>query len=104
MEAPPDTIPDSPLPIPCIQSDPTSLTFQWNPPVSDGGSPILEYILTCGEHPSIYLKPFVKTHVVSNLQQHTMYTFSIQARNVVGLSEPAEFPAVQPGCSVYGFP
>lgn len=73
----------------------TSFTLKWVPSESDGGSPIIEYIVEIREAKT--KKDFKKigatkgdiTNIpVNYLEKDHGYQFRITARNVIGLSEP----------------
>lgn len=73
----------------------TSFTLNWSPSESDGGSPIIEYIVEMKEATS--KKAFKKvgatkgdiTNIpVSNLEKDHGYKFRITARNSIGVSDP----------------
>ena len=62
----------------------------WSAPSTDGGSPISNYVITAspGGQTTIVSAPSTST-MVSNLQNGTTYTFTVQAQNSVGLSPPS---------------
>lgn len=73
----------------------TSFTIQWQPSESDGGAPIIEYIVEIKEAKS--KKEFKKfgatkgdvTNIPINyLEKDKGYNFRITARNAIGVSDP----------------
>ncbi len=85
---------------PVIQPRPTAtnqtLEFWWNPPVSDGGSPITSYILTDGTN-TFNLDSNARYYRAQGLANGTIYPFTIAASNAIGSGAPVAFRAVQPG-------
>ena len=91
------------LDIPSKPSRPTILeqtadhiTVTWAPPISDGGSPILRYLVERREirgprwirvHKSMVEEP---PFVQSNLYEGAQYEFRVFAQNAIGLSEASE--------------
>jgi hypothetical protein len=60
-------------------------TITFTPPVSDGGSPILDYIITAYYLPfSEYEIATSSPYVFTGLDNGTAYTFTVTARNSVG--------------------
>jgi hypothetical protein len=73
-----------------------ALRFFWEPPVSDGGSPVTSYFLTDGT--LSYTIPATQlSYQVTGLTNGTPYSFTLQASNGNGLSEITPFRTVQPG-------
>lgn len=74
----------------------TSFTLAWQPSASDGGSPIIEYIVEMRESTKKDFKKIGstkegKTYIAVNyLEKDHGYNFRITARNEVGLSDPYE--------------
>lgn len=72
----------------------TSFTLNWQPSISDGGSPIVEYIVEIREKTEKEYKKYGSTKgkdtflSINYLIKDHGYNFRIYARNVIGLSEP----------------
>lgn len=72
----------------------TSFSIKWQPSASDGGSPILEYIVEIKEASSKTFKKLGSTKgnvtdiAVNYLEKDHGYKFKITARNAIGVSEP----------------
>ena len=73
-----------------------SLQFFWSAPLSDGGSPITQYILTDGTITS-NLPPESQYLRIYGLTNGTTYSFYLLASNANGTSPAANFRSVQPG-------
>ena len=73
-----------------------SLRFFWDPPLSDGGSPVTSYFLTDGT--LFYTIPSTQlSYQVSGLTNGTSYSFSLAASNANGLGPASFYRTVQPG-------
>lgn len=72
----------------------TSFSIKWQASASDGGSPILEYIVEIKEASSKTFKKLGSTKgnvtdiAVNYLEKDHGYQFKITARNAIGISEP----------------
>lgn len=72
----------------------TSFSIKWQPSASDGGSPILEYIVEIKEASSKNFKKLGSTKgsvtdiAVNYLEKDHGYQFKITAKNAIGVSEP----------------
>ena len=78
----------------------TSTTYEvwWQPPVSDGGSPITGYYFYCPNVYTNYLGPTDGYTIIANyLATNTDYTFYIEAINANGNGPPAVFRTVRLG-------
>ncbi|XP_049301026.1 twitchin isoform X7 [Anopheles funestus] len=76
--------------------DANSVTIQWNPPKSDGGATITEYIIQKKEKDSPYWSnagrvPGIKRDLqIPDLATETEYEFRVIAVNAAGESEPSD--------------
>jgi len=76
--------------------DQDSVTLSWQPPLSDGGSPITKYAIEYRDSTSPTWKPMgdvpksTTTYRVKDLVEGTEYDFRIFAENAVGRSTPVE--------------
>ncbi len=57
-------------------------------PFSDGGSPIIDYTITYSPG-DVVVTPVTSPVTITGLDNNTLYTFAITARNLVGSSSPA---------------
>ena len=73
-----------------------TITIAWEPPISDGGSPVLQYVLERREvrgprwvrvHKSAVIAPPV---TIENVLEGNQYEFRVYAQNAIGLSEASE--------------
>ncbi len=88
--------------VPQIQLRPwpsqTAIDFYWSPPVSDGGSLITKYTLSCAPIPYSQDISATETYFqVTGLMAQATYTFQITATNAIGEGLPATFRTVQTG-------
>lgn len=79
-------------PVPKDRSD-TSVTFTWNPPEEDGGSPVISYDLEVLEDTK--WKPYAKDIVdceftIDNLDDEKTIKVRVAATNKVGRGKPSE--------------
>ena len=82
-----DTAPDAPTIVDISMAD-NDVTIYFNEPINDGGSPIIQYIVT--SDPGGFVGYGSESPVVvQGLSYGTEYTFTVQAENAVGLSEPS---------------
>jgi hypothetical protein len=68
----------------------TSATISWDVPLSDGGSPINGYVVTAAPGGStVTVGAASRSASMGGLSPGATYSFSVRARNMVGLSAPA---------------
>ena len=73
----------------------TSVTLQWKPPLSDGGSPITEYVFEQKESRGSWTKVASVpkdelTYEAMDLDTKTNYDFRVKAKNKFGVGPPLE--------------
>ena len=103
-------VPSSPKDIGVIDIQEDSVTLQWSPPDSDGGSKLLGYVVErreVGRQQWVRVgqtAPDVRTIKARNLLEGRPYTFRVMAENAEGLSEPAMMlKAITPERPIGGF-
>ena len=74
----------------------SAITITWEPPVTDGGAPVLHYVVERREvrgprwvrmqQATVRAPPYTLTNVLEGNQ----YEFRVSAENVIGVSEPSE--------------
>ena len=84
----PITSPTAPRNVNASPGD-TLATIQWDPPASNGGSPITGYIVNSTPGNKTCVTTGATSCVVTGLTNGTSYTFTVTARNVVGLGPPS---------------
>ena len=82
-DEPVSTVPGPPVDVSAIGGD-GSAAVQWDPPLSDGGSPVTGYELVVSPGGAAHELGNVESFVVPGLTNGTEYTFSVRARNVNG--------------------
>lgn len=92
------TVPDVPSVFKQPLTERTQMTFWWNAPTSDGGSPITSYVL-CNATPPISRTYSADTQsaFITGLITNTAYSFQVAASNSVGLGSYAAFNRVTTG-------
>lgn len=87
--------PDPPVDLEVHNPTSKSVTLTWKPPLFDGGSKIMGYIiekLAKGkerwERCNDYLVPLL-TYTVKGLEEGKEYQFRVRAENAAGISEPS---------------
>ena len=73
------------------------ITYYWSPPASDGGSPIIYYILSIANYTSFIIYAPSTSYTVTGLTNGQEYTGSVASYNAIGESPYATFRTVQPG-------
>jgi hypothetical protein len=95
--------PSAPQIVPRPRPTTSSIQFFWQPPASDGGSPIIKYTLeSVSPAFSQDISANQSTYTVTGLSAGTFYTFTLTATNAVGTSSPATFRTVQVGTTTFG--
>jgi subtilisin family serine protease len=79
------TAPSAPLNVSALSGD-TRVTVRWTTPATDGGSAIVMYVVTALPGNST-CESITMSCVVSSLNNGVTYTFTVTARNAVGVSE-----------------
>ena len=101
-------IPSAPQNLHMTSVDCDSATIEWSPPKSDGGAPLLSYIIEVkrpGEQKYTFLdrvKPRLQEYTAFGLEENEEYSFRVKAKNPAGesvkaaeLDEPIKVPAAQ---------
>ncbi len=74
------------------------MTFWWNAPTSDGGSPVTSYVLCNATPPLSYTySSNVTSAFIGSLGVNTTYSFQVAASNAIGLGPYAPFNTVTTG-------
>ncbi len=79
------TPPGPPATLTGLAKTTTSIRLDWTPPADDGGSPITQYTLTRPGANPVNSGPDVRARTITNLTPDTSYTFTLKARNALGL-------------------
>jgi titin len=84
-----------------------SMTISWQPPHSDGGSPLTGYIVekTCDDGTWTRVdrvRPHIYSYTLTNLAPHHRYRFRVIAENAVGRSRALESRQAMEAKSPYG--
>lgn len=92
------SVPTPPQVNPLPRVDATQIQFWWDPPLSDGGNPVLDYTLSCiSPALSFTVAANQNTFLVTGLTTGVSYAFTITANNINGSSNPAAFLEVMCG-------
>lgn len=89
------TVPDPPVIISAIPGN-AQVTVAFNPPVSDGGSPITIYTAQCAGMPTAFNTGLTSPITVSGMNNGTSYTCGVIATNVNGSSKSSGLILVTP--------
>jgi hypothetical protein len=74
---------------------PTTIEVWWDPPLSDGGNPVLDYTIACVSPALSFTIPAPQNYyLVTGLTTGVSYAFTITANNTNGSSDPAAFRTV----------
>ena len=82
---PDGTVPGVPASLTGAAKGPDAVRLAWTPPADDGGSPLTGYQITRAGAAPITTGPDVRSRNFTGLTPDTSYTFTLQARNAVGL-------------------
>jgi hypothetical protein len=83
--AAPPTVPGAPTNVTATAGD-TTASVSWTAPVSNGGSPITSYTVTANPSDGTVTPTGATSASVTGLTDGTTYTFTVIAKNAVGLS------------------
>nr|XP_006823015.1 PREDICTED: titin-like [Saccoglossus kowalevskii] len=93
---PPYDVPGPPVKLEIIAVDSTQMTLTWSPPDSDGGSPVINYVVEKREQfSSRWSKSSRETitelkYTVKELVEGSQYEFRVIAENKAGLGKPSD--------------
>ena len=85
--------PSAPLNLQVTETNPTSVTIVWEPPETDGGTPILAYVIetrTAKETKYSFAgkaEPEDNSYIVTGLKEGARYLFRVRAENKAGSSD-----------------
>jgi hypothetical protein len=81
------TVPGAPTGVTAAANGVTGqIVVTWTPPVSDGGSAIIDYQVNTSGHGPVTGSSVYDAIPIAGLTDGTSYTFTVQARNAIGLS------------------
>ena len=73
------------------QTTKSQVAFNWQPPPSDGGTPVIDYTIEFDNGLATFIPAASgianTNHIQTGLSEGTQYTFRVKARNAVGYSE-----------------
>nr|XP_006823014.1 PREDICTED: titin-like [Saccoglossus kowalevskii] len=91
---PPYDVPDAPSKPDVSHVTRSSMTLEWKPPASDGGNPIISYIVEMKDQFStkwtLTANVAQPTCTVSDLKENTIYEFRVSAENKAGAGKPSQ--------------
>ena len=85
-----------------------SMTLEWSPPLSDGGSKIMGYVIQKKEKLALRWVPVNPISIaetsftVRDLVERSEYQFRILAENKAGFGPPSDSSAIKMAKSAYG--
>lgn len=88
-------MPDAPLNVIIGNVNKFGCTVSWEPPVSDGGSPITSYIIELRDRTSVKWSPVQLTKadelsaIVNDVIENKEYIFRVKAENKAGVGKPS---------------
>jgi hypothetical protein len=92
------SVPTPPQVNPLPRVGPTTIEVWWDPPLSDGGDPILNYTLSCISPAITYtVGASQNTYWVQGLTTGVSYAFTLRANNTNGASAAVDFIVVTCG-------
>ncbi len=107
---PPYDVPEAPGQPTVADINSTSMTVEWTAPRSDGGSPIITYIIEVKEQFSTYWRRVnskevtVTSFTVSSLKEGNTYEFRVTAENKAGVGKPSQTSQVYTAKAPYDVP
>lgn len=97
------TVPTEPIIVPRPRPSTGSAQFYWQPPGSDGGSPIIRYTLACAAIAFTQdISATESTYTATGLPNKVDLTFTLTATNAVGTGPAATFRTIQAGTTPFG--
>lgn len=91
----PIRLPDAPNKVTAAALDGEAV-ISWEPPLSDGGTAVTGYRITSSASHEFNVAGTTTSLQVEGLTNGTSYTFTVQARNAVGLGPGTTSPSVKP--------
>lgn len=88
-------VPDAPLNVIVGNVSKFGCTVSWEPPVSDGGSPITSYIIELRDRTAVKWSPIQITKadelsaIVNDVIENKEYIFRVKAENKAGVGKPS---------------
>ncbi|NHC13795.1 Ig-like domain-containing protein [Motilibacter deserti] len=85
--------PTAPTALTAAEGD-ARVLLAWQLPLDDGGSPVIDYVVTVNGAPTPLGTTTALSFLVDRLQNGTAYTFEVRARNAAGDGPPARTSAL----------